>query len=242
MQKTTLALCCLLLTGACFAQQTPAGNSSPAAAPAPSKAPAVASPSQAANPPASTAPANPLSDAQAKQLLELTGAMAMKDQISQGMLLRIHSSMPFMPQDVTEDMDQSLAKIDYDTPLIAVYKQHVSADDADALIAFCKTPAGKSMIQVLPIIMQQTQQAVMQAARKAAQDVIQNHRPELEAAVKKYQEEHGPKPANTPGAVPAASPGAAPAAAPAATPAATNATPAAKPAGAPSAGSPAQPQ
>jgi hypothetical protein len=113
--------------------------------------------------------------------------------------------MPFMPQDVSDDLEQSFAKLDLETPIIAIYKQHISANDADAIIAFYKTPAGKDLIESMPAIMQQSQQVGLQQGRKTAQEVVERHRTEIEAAAKKYQEEHAPKPApslNTPDAPP----------------------------------------
>jgi uncharacterized protein len=199
MRNPILALSCLLLAGAAIAQQTP---SSPSTSPAASKAPTTSKPQASPQAQAaSTAPANPLTDAQAKQMLEMTGAISLKDQLTKGMMSYIHSSMPFLPKDVSDDLDQSFQKLDLETPIIAIYKQHISAEDADAIIAFYKTPAGKNMIQAMPIILQQTQQTGVQLARKTAQEVLESHRPELQAAAKQYQEEHAPKPApslNTP--------------------------------------------
>jgi len=191
MHKTALAICCLLLAGTTFAQQkpTPPASSTPAPAGA-SSAPQV--------------PANPLTEAQAKEMLEMTGAANLKEQLSKGMMNYIHTSMPFMPKDVSDDLDQAFQKLDLETPIIAIYKQHISADDAVAIIAFYKTPAGKNMIQAMPTILQQTQQTGVQLARKTAQDVMERHRPEIEAAAKTYQQEHAPQPSlNPPGTTPA---------------------------------------
>ena len=117
------------------------------------------------------------------------------------MMNYFQSNMPFLPQDVSTDLEQSFQKLDLETPIIAIYKQHISTEDATAIIAFYKTPAGKDMMQAMPELLQQSQQVGVQLARKTAQEVIQRHRPEIEAAAKQYQEEHAPKPApslNTP--------------------------------------------
>jgi hypothetical protein len=200
MHKTVLALCSLALLGSAFAQQTPSASSQSTA---PSKAPVASSPSTApAGPPP---PANPLTDAQAKQMLEMTGATKMKEQLLRSVMNYFGSSMPFMPKDVSDDLEQSFEKLDLETPIIGIYKQHISANDADAIIAFYKTPAGKDLIESMPAIMQQSQQVGLQLGRKTAQEVVERHRPEIEAAAKKYQDEHAPKPGpslNTPDATP----------------------------------------
>ena len=210
MRNSVLALSCILLAGVASAQQTTGAPSSTSAASAATKAPAASSSSEASkaapgSEPESEAPAHPLTDAQAHQMLELTGATKIKGQLTNGYMNYIHSSMPFLPKDVADDLEQSFGKLDLDTSIIAVYKQHISADDADAIIAFYKTPAGKDMMNAMPAILQQQQQVAVQQGRKTAQDVIERHRPEIEAAAKKYQDEHAPKPApslSSPGASP----------------------------------------
>jgi len=192
MYKSAFALSCLLLAGVAGAQQKPA--SAPSTSGAPSMD-AMAHP----------APANPLTDAQAHQMLEITGAEKIKGQLTTGYMNFIQSRMPFLPKDVNDDLQQSFEKMDLDTPIIAIYKQHISTDDATAIIAFYRTPAGKAMIDAMPEILQQQQQLAMQQGRKTADDVIQKHRPEIEAAAKQYQAEHAPaRPPslNSPGATP----------------------------------------
>jgi hypothetical protein len=121
MRKASLALSCFLLAGTVLAQQAPSKtpSSTPAAAPSDSKALA-----------ASPAPANPLTDAQAKDMLEMTGASAMKEQLQHTMMNYFKTNMPFLPQDVSTDLEESFQKLDFDTPIIAIYKQHISTEDA----------------------------------------------------------------------------------------------------------------
>jgi uncharacterized protein len=199
MRKTALAICSFALLGSALAQQTPSAGSQSTA---PAKAPAASNSTASA---AAQAPANPLTDAQAKQMLQMTGALEMKDQLLHSVMNYFRTSMPFMPKDVSDDLEQSFGKLDLETPIIAIYKQHISTSDADAIIAFYKTPAGKDMIQAMPAIMQQSQQVGLQLGRKTAQEVVERHRPEIEAAAKQYQQEHAPKPApslNSPDSTP----------------------------------------
>jgi uncharacterized protein len=238
MRNSVLALSCILLAGAATAQQTSAPSStssSPAAAKSPAASSSSASSKAPASEPESQAPANPLSDAQARQMLELTGGTKIKGQLTTGYMNYIHQSMPFLPKDVSDDLQQSFEKLDLETPMIAVYKQHISANDAEAIIAFYKTPAGKDMAEAMPMILQQQQQVAVQEGRKTAQEVIQKHRPEIEAAAKQYQAEHAPKPApslNSPGAsgaTPSAQPGAQPTAKPSGSTPSTGTAPSSNP-------------
>jgi len=227
MRNSVLVISCILMAGVAAAQQTaakPSSTATPAASTASNSS--DASKSAPGADPASAAPAHPLTDAQAHQMLELTGASKIKGQLTTGYMNYLKTSMPFLPKDVNEDLQQSFDKLDLDASIIEIYKQHISTDDAEAIIAFYKTPAGKDMIDTMPAILQQQQQVALQQGRKTAQDVIKRHQPEIEAAAKQYQAEHAPKPApslSTPGSAPAATPGA-------------SAQPAAKPSGSAPAG------
>jgi len=228
MRNCAFVFSCVLLAGVAAAQQTTGAPSSTTAAQSAPKPPAASSNPAASAPgaePEAAPPAHPLTDAQAHQMLDLTGANKIKGQLTSGYINYLHNSMPFLPKDVSDDLQQSFDKLDLDTPIIAVYKQHISTDDAEAIIAFYKTPAGKDMIDAMPGILQQQQQVALQQGRKTAQEVIQKHRPEIEAAAKQYQEEHAPKPA------PSLAPGQSGLGAPAGSSAQSGAQGAAKPSG-----------
>ncbi len=182
MRTAILSLSCFLAAGVVFSQQT-----APAASPTKPAMPGAAA--------IQTGPLHPLTDAQAAKILEIMGGNKMKDEVKSGMTSYFHSRLPFAPQDVNDDLEQSLAKMDLDAPLVAIYKQHISTEDADAIIAFYKTPAGKEMIDAMPEIQQQSQVIGVQLGRKTAQEVVDRHRPEIEAAAKQYQQEHAPRPA-----------------------------------------------
>jgi hypothetical protein len=153
--------------------------------------------------PAEKAPSHPLTDAQAAQMLEILGGNKLKEQVTSGMTNYFQSRLPFAPQDVSDDLKQSLEKIDLNAQIIAIYKGHISTEDANSIIAFYKTPAGKDMIEAMPGILQQSQQEAAQLVRQTAQQVVDRHRQEIDAAAKQYQQEHMPKPAPSPAATPA---------------------------------------
>jgi uncharacterized protein len=203
MRTAVLSLSCFLAAGTLFAQQT-------APATSPAKPAAHAMPGAPAEP-AEKLPEHPLTDEQAEKVLAIFGGDKMKDDVKAGMMNLIQTRMPFAPKDVTEDFAQSLDKMDVKAPIIAVYKHHLSVEDADALITFAKTPGGKDVIAMMPDLLQGQQQAAVGLGRKTAQEVVDRHRPEIDAAAKAYREEHAPKAApslNTPapGAAPATKP------------------------------------
>ena len=206
MRTAILSLSCFLVASTAFTQQATPGAS-------PAK---PATPATVTLPSAEKGPLHPLTDAQAAQMLEILGGNKIKEEITSGMTNYFHTRLPFAPQDVNDDLKQSLQKLDVNAPIIAIYKRHISTEDADSIIAFYKTPAGKDMIEAMPEVLQQSQQEAAQLARQTAQEVVDRHRPEIDAAAKQYQQEHMPKPAPSLGSPSPAAPNAAPAAKPAA--------------------------
>jgi hypothetical protein len=200
MRSAVLSLSCFLAAGTLFAQQTaPASSAKSATTPqAASAKPALTAPAQ----PVEKLPEHPLTDDQAEKLLVILGADKAHDEVKEGMLNLVHSRMPFAPKDVSDDFQQSFDKMTTKADIIAVYKRHFSVADADALIAFSKTPAGKDVIEMLPNVLQQSEQAAVNLGRKTAQEVVDRHRPEIEAAAKQYQQEHQPRQAPSLGAPP----------------------------------------
>jgi uncharacterized protein len=138
-------------------------------------------------------PAHPITDAQVHELAELNGSSKIKDQLSEYMIGRF-SQAPFMPKDVIDDLRASMAKLDVDATVAATYKKYLSTEDATKVIEFYRSPAGKQLIKVEPVINQEVQRNVMQAGSQAARAVVDKHRAEIDAAQKQWQAQHAPKP------------------------------------------------
>ncbi len=149
---------------------------------------AAPSPNQAAE--EAQRPVHPVSPAQVHELMVLTGSDHLKSQVVAGMLPYIRQAMPFMPADVLDDFQARMMKADFETMAVQSYQKHLSTEDAAQLITFYETPAGKRVIAALPAILHETQEEGAQLGQKTMGDVIQAHRPEIEAAVQKYKQEH----------------------------------------------------
>jgi len=136
-------------------------------------------------------PAHPITDAQAHELLQLSGADALEKQTMANMMKYLHQVMPpFIPADVIDDIETRLKNADFDSQVIAIYKEHLSSRDAAAAIAFYKTPAGQDLVKQLPAITRESQEAGAKLGQQIAMEVIQAHKVEIQAAAKKYEEEH----------------------------------------------------
>jgi hypothetical protein len=228
MKVVPSALCGLLLVlpaGSAFAQSSATTSKTPAAqsgtttqsgAGAQSGTAAKSPAAQGAPPPAGGAgistldpnapppPAHPLTTEQTKELLDLMGYKKMEDRNWSQMITMNRQAAPFIPEDVWTDVQSGINGIDYTTMMQPIYAKYLSQEDADKAIAFYRTPAGQRVLQSMPSILGESVAASQQKGRQVGRDAIEKHRPEIEAAQKKYQEEHAPAGgAGAPGAGPA---------------------------------------
>jgi hypothetical protein len=215
MKVAQYAICGIFLTLTAAAQTA-----------TPPSAPASATPPAAAAKPHLTTlggdavkgPEHPITAEQAKTLYEAMGYQKWLDHNLETMIASGKARNPMVPVAFWDDLNSSFGKIDYATIVFDVYKQYLSTEDAAKLIEFSKTEAGKHYFESVPATSQEVQQAIQRTQGKIGQETQMRHKDEIQAAIKKYQEEHAPKPAPTLGSpTPAAPSGST---APAATPAA----------------------
>lgn len=179
----------LILAVTALGQQTTAS---------PHKTVQSAPPAQASTATADQPPAHPITPAQVHEILELTGAKHLEDQMMRGMMGYWLRTVPsYVPKDVTDDLEASLEKMDLEPMAIKAYQEHVSTEDAAQLIAFYKTPAGRHVISVMPGITQTMQEGGARQAMQVSQEVIERHKDEIKAAAAKYQQEHPDTPTVT---------------------------------------------
>ena len=178
MRRTAWLGCFLLIGTLAFAQQTTGSASGP---------PRETSSAPAADQP----PVHPVTPAQVHELLELTGAGNLKNQLMRGMMVYMRQSFPaYMPKDVVDDLETSLENADMEPMLVAAYQKHLSTEDATEIIAFYKTPAGKRVISSMPLIVQDLQQGGGKLGEDVAHQVFERHKDEIEAAEKQYRQTH----------------------------------------------------
>lgn len=91
-----------------------------------------------------------------KQLLNVTGASSLSQQIVMQMLISMKSQYPQVPQ---KFWDAFLAEFNADDllkELIPIYSKYYSDEDIKGLIAFYQTPLGKKTITLLPQLSQES--------------------------------------------------------------------------------------
>jgi hypothetical protein len=184
MRVLPLLVTTLLLAAPVFAQQTAVPQHAKAAAPSEAVAQTVGQP-----------PLHPITPHQVHEILELTGANKLKEQMMRSMWGSLQKSFPpFFPKDVLDDLEANMLKIDFEPMAVKAYQKRISAEDAELIIAFDKTQAGKRLIAAAPLIQQEMLMGGYKAGVQVAQEVIARHADEIKAAAAKYKQEHSDTP------------------------------------------------
>jgi TonB family protein len=136
-------------------------------------------------------PEHPITEEQVQELMDLTGMAMLQRQMLQGLMPAIRQSMPpYVPDDVLEDFENRIMGGDMKALIVKAYQNHVSTEDAAAMIEFYKTPAGHRAILVMPVLMRELQETGAQLGQETMEKVIEAHHLEIEAAKEKYEQEH----------------------------------------------------
>ena len=175
MRVIYAACCFLLLSTVALAQQ-----------PAPETAPGSAA--QAAT--AVTPPAHPITLEQTTKMFELMDFQKTMDSIMNQMIAMQTRQVPFMPASVWDDFRETFKKTDFVTLFLPVYQKYLSEEDAAKSLEFYETPSGKRMLRAMPLMMGDISTIAGQKGQEIGQAVIQRHMDEIQAAAKKYQQEH----------------------------------------------------
>jgi hypothetical protein len=150
-------------------------------------------------------PAHPITMEQTRELLDLMNYKTIEQSNWSQMIAMNKQAAPFIPSDVWTDVQTNINGIDYPTLMQPIYAKYLSQEDAAKALEFYRTPAGKRVLQSMPPLLGESVQAAQQKGRQVGRDAIEKHRPEIEAAQKKYQAEHAPPAGSTgPGATPGA--------------------------------------
>jgi uncharacterized protein len=185
----------LVLPCGAFAQSgtTPSGASTKAQT---SSAPTATAPSNrgisSLSPGQPTPPAHPITMAQTRELLDLMNYKSIEQSNWSQMIAMNKQAAPFIPSDVWTDVQTNIDGIDYPTLMQPIYAKYLSEEDAAKALVFYQTPAGKRVLQSMPPMLGESVAAAQQKGRQVGRDAIEKHRPEIEAAQKKYQAEHAP--------------------------------------------------
>lgn len=167
-----------LLFGSCFLCQ-----GLQAAAPARHKQPAQQAPSAVPG-----GKIDPAKEAHIRELLEVTGAGKIGDQILKAMLQQFRTSfMRSLPDNARaqsfinafiDRFQQKFKPQDLVEQVVPIYDKHFTDEDLTALIAFYRTPVGQRAIKVMPLVVQEGQEKGAKLGEQLARETMMELQPE----------------------------------------------------------------
>lgn len=122
--------------------------------------------------PTLAAPASPQS---IKQLMLKTGAGNMGVMAMNQMVPALKQMIPDAPEKFWQDFMAEFNADDLEDMIVPIYKKYLSQEELDAINAFYDTPAGKKLIKVQPLIMQESMAAGQVWGQKVAMDVLKKY-------------------------------------------------------------------
>lgn len=110
----------------------------------------------------------------ARELMEVSGVSEMMQQVMTQMLQPLRSS----GQVSQEFLDEFLARADLDgleAAVTDIYAKHFTAEEMEATLEFYRSPAGQSILQKMPVVMQESmvigQQWGMELGQKISEEL-----------------------------------------------------------------------
>ena len=110
-----------------------------------------------------------------KQLMQKTGAGELGIQAMKQMLPALKNIIPDAPESFWTDYMAKFNPEDLVEMTVPIYQKYLTEEEVQALNAFYDTPAGKKLIKVQPLIMQESMMAGQQWGQTVAQDVMQKY-------------------------------------------------------------------
>ena len=119
--------------------------------------------------------AEPASAESVKQLMNKTGAGELGVQAMNQMLPALKNMVPEAPEAFWKDYMAEFNPEDLIEMTVPIYQKYLTEAEVQALNDFYDTPAGKKLIKVQPLIMQESMMAGQQWGQAAAQDVMNKY-------------------------------------------------------------------
>jgi hypothetical protein len=118
------------------------------------------------------APIDPAKEAEIRQLLALTGAEKLVEQMKKQLFAVFRQHATQLPQEFWDRMDQDMDSKKLLDKMVPLYDKYYSLDDLKALNAFYQTPAGQHLLQNQPLIMKDSMSIGQDWGRQAGLKVM----------------------------------------------------------------------
>jgi hypothetical protein len=95
-------------------------------------------------------------------------------------------------------MTKTFGSYDLLAEMIPIYQRHLSHEDMVSILAFYRTEGGRHLVEAQPAMVAEAQAVFPAVGRKLGQEVAARHMEEIQAAKKKFDDEHAPSTPSTP--------------------------------------------
>ena len=108
-----------------------------------------------------------------RKLMEMIGATDLGAQVSQQLLSQMRLDFPQVPESLWAEFAESLDPAELTELAIAIYDQHFTMEELQALIDFYTTPIGQKVVNKLPLVAQESNAIGQQWGETKALEIIQ---------------------------------------------------------------------
>jgi hypothetical protein len=109
--------------------------------------------------PSSLADSNTTVDEDIRELIRITNALALTQQMLGPMLDALSKAYPQVPAEFWKEMAAATSGAEFEQMIVDIYKQHLKHEDIRAMLAFNRSESGQNVIHKMPAIMAASQAA-----------------------------------------------------------------------------------
>ncbi len=121
---------------------------------------------------------SPEREAKIREVLELTGAAKMGEQVMTAMMGQMKQAFPAVPEDFWSRTSERMTGEGLTDLVIPIYARNYTDEELDAMIAFWSSPAGRSISAKQSIVLQESMAAGQAWGEKLAEQVVAELREE----------------------------------------------------------------
>lgn len=112
-------------------------------------------------------------EALARELLEVTGGSEMGLQMMEQMMQSLAAGQPGISREFSERFLEEVDPAELVELLVPVYVKHLTAAEMEATLEFYRSPAGQSILQKMPLVMEESMRLGQQWGMEVAQRVME---------------------------------------------------------------------
>jgi uncharacterized protein len=111
-----------------------------------------------------------------RRLLQINGTLGLADQVRRQFVHDAREVYAAVPQSAIVDFGNRIKAEDFYALMVPIYAHHFSHEEINQLITFYESPVGRKLIESLPAMNAEAQDATTQWTRQLTQDLVKELR------------------------------------------------------------------